>query len=541
MRIRISAEEQIRVLEEDLMSARETIRAKNEDIASLQDKLDDLHRQVQELQARVHKQEITIRNQSRTIQDPRSLRSRRFVAGDNTSSNNKTPPHPPGLPPVKSQRPYYMSFNRYPNYQYPNPPLFMGHNSLRGSPHVQNPPSQFPQQQDQQQQMPMAAPMFSQTTRTPPWFGNPHPHHLSHRDTFRFPISGAYPGAARPELNGTGAGERLQGLFMPMAQLREPSLQTVNAQRPLHEAITNADEQAMIAASARQDPSYAGIEFETNASNIAARFNSLWIASDQFAKSYVVGEDVTLLPEQLPARLKDYMMIHASPDVATLFLNCPGNKRLYVAKVVNFYLCKQILKYTEVVRGCDPVIDSEILSYKKRITHDVTATTKHFILSAISKCVVRATEKPDFQDFCDQYRGNHTRILRALLDPLLSLGETSSAAQTSSLEEIVTDAHKLGLELYSMPYDARCHFPEIEESYDPTIMMNMDNNFDITLVNNAKVKMSVTPVIRLGQNEFQPVRVRNVSIAKVYTSLPGNKEDHAAGSSGRTPGRGTKR
>lgn len=170
---------------------------------------------------------------------------------------------------------------------------------------------------------------------------------------------------------------------------------------------------------------------------------------------------------------------------------------------------------------------------------EITATSKHCVLTSIAKCVIRATEKPDFQDFCDGYRENHTNVLRTLLEPLLAPGEPSSVAQ-KLLEEIVRNAHNLALELYSLPYDARCHFPEIHESYDPTIMMNMDTEFDMALVNNARVKMSVTPVIRLGQNEFQPVRVRNVSMAKVFTGLPGSKDDYVI-SSGRTPGRGAKR
>jgi hypothetical protein len=366
MRFRISeADDQIHVLEEELITAREAIRSKNEEIAALHEQVDALHRQVEAVQARVRRQEITIRNQSRTIQDPRSLRSRRVAV-------ETTPLQPPGLPAVQSPHPYYMSFRDYPNYQTPSP--FMAQQSLRGSPHMQNPSVQI-QQPPQQipmppQQMPMAPSMFTQTTRRSPWSGNPPQlQQLSHRGTFRFPANGTYAGANRADLDGTGAGERLQGLFMPMAQLREPNLQTINAQRPLHEAITNADEQAMIAASSRQDPSYAGIEFEKNAANFAGHFRALWIKADQFAKSHAVGEDVTILPEQLSSRLKDYMMVHTSTDIATRFLNSSATKQLYVSKVVNFYLCKQILKYTEVVRGCDSSIDSEIMGHKKRTTH----------------------------------------------------------------------------------------------------------------------------------------------------------------------------
>jgi hypothetical protein len=56
------------------------------------------------------------------------------------------------------------------------------------------------------------------------------------------------------------------------------------------------------------------------------------------------------------------LVTHTNGDKATRFLNTSRTKQFYVAKVVNFYLCKQILKYTEVVRGCDSLIDSEIIA-----------------------------------------------------------------------------------------------------------------------------------------------------------------------------------
>jgi hypothetical protein len=56
------------------------------------------------------------------------------------------------------------------------------------------------------------------------------------------------------------------------------------------------------------------------------------------------------------------VVVHTNADIATRFLNSSRTKQLYVAKVMNFYLCKQILKYTEVVRDCDSLIDSEIIA-----------------------------------------------------------------------------------------------------------------------------------------------------------------------------------
>lgn len=40
------------------------------------------------------------------------------------------------------------------------------------------------------------------------------------------------------------------------------------------------------------------------------------------------------------------VVVHPSADMVTRFLNSPGTKQLYVAKVMNLYLCKQVLKYT---------------------------------------------------------------------------------------------------------------------------------------------------------------------------------------------------
>lgn len=359
VRERISeAEGQISVLEQELICARETIRSKNEEIAVLQEEIESLRFKVEALQSRVSRQEVTIRNQSKTIQDPRSSRARLAggIGGIGGSERNHVPSHPPGLPVIPNPQPYTMSFRNYPGY--PNHPLFMSQaqpqQSLRGSPH--------PHTHQQ-----LVHPMYQLTINHSPWSGqNPSVH-----GTYHFPTNsnGDYPVADQPELDKSGAGARLQGLFMPMAQLREPSPQTMNAQRPLHQGLQNTDERAIITATSKLDPSYAGIEFEKNVGNIAGRLRALWIKSDQLAKTCGLGEDMTLYPEQLCPRLEDFMMVPSTVDIEALYINNPVLKKLYVAKVVNFYICKHILKYNEVVRGCDPTIDNEISSCRRRITH----------------------------------------------------------------------------------------------------------------------------------------------------------------------------
>lgn len=153
------------------------------------------------------------------------------------------------------------------------------------------------------------------------------------------------------------------------------------------------------------------------------------------------------------------------------------------------------------------------------------------LLTKIAEQVASVRQKPNFKSLCLQSRENHAYQLRTLLGPLLSSSGTSFSA-FESLSEIVMSAQEIGLDLYCCPYDARFHFPEIAEAYDPTVMVNMDASFSMNLVN-AKVRMSITPHIRIGLNQYDPARVRNVCNAKVFTSLPGSEESSLS----RTPGR----
>lgn len=109
-----------------------------------------------------------------------------------------------------------------------------------------------------------------------------------------------------------------------------------------------------------------------------------------------------------------------------------------------------------------------------------------------------------------------------MLEPLVTPMEDNKSMH-ASLKDIVTEAQRIGIELFSCPYDVRFHFPELNESFDPTVMVNLDPSLNANLLR-ARVGMSVTPYIRLGLTNCEPPRMRIVCSAKVFTRVPGEKE-----------------
>ena len=142
-----------------------------------------------------------------------------------------------------------------------------------------------------------------------------------------------------------------------------------------------------------------------------------------------------------------------------------------------------------------------------------------------------ARQKPNFAEFCSINRENHVAELLEMLNPLVTSMEDNNSLH-ESLKDIVTEAQRIGIELFSYPYDVRFHFPELNETYDPTVMVNLDPSLNANLVR-GRVGMSVTPYIRLGFVNCEPMRMRTVCSAKVFTGVPGEKTipENSSGSS----------
>jgi hypothetical protein len=147
------------------------------------------------------------------------------------------------------------------------------------------------------------------------------------------------------------------------------------------------------------------------------------------------------------------------------------------------------------------------------------------MLQAASNQVTRVKCLSGFSDFCTRLRERHTK---SIWDDTKSLihGNVANIACPAghALGELVAEVHNLAVDYYSTPYDLRFHFPECGERFDPGQMENIDpwgiGHASGSLKAQPKVKMSITPVTRIGDNSLIPPRLRVVNSAQVILRVP---------------------
>lgn len=316
-------DEQIKLRDGQIKARDNEIRAREKEIKHRDDEIRNLQNQIRRLNAHIQKQDVTIRTQSRTIQNPRSVRQRRMGETSSCLSATAQPWTPQN---VQSLVGTMQSF------------------SLGGPQHF-------------------AAGNGDNTQNHPPhgYPTGPGPQ-MPYQTSYPIEPTGL-PMGTQFELNGTIAGARLQGLFNPTPSVGEPAQMHMNPQNTMHQRTLPTPGGSSNAHSATP---YSGIEFEAKTADFGGRFRILWGKIDNFGRIYVVNDQ--LRPENIPAPLKEYMMLDPNTAIAVKYLNHAMTKPMCIAKVINFYLCKKMLKYTEIIKNFSPSIDGEILNAKRKMT-----------------------------------------------------------------------------------------------------------------------------------------------------------------------------
>jgi hypothetical protein len=116
--------------------------------------------------------------------------------------------------------------------------------------------------------------------------------------------------------------------------------------------------------------SYAGLDFETRMTEFGTRFQAIWAKAETFGRAYA-AEPSPSKDSNLEPQVKDYVMLISDTRVASFLLGNPATRPLHVAKAINFYLVRDILKYTEVIKGFNAAVDAEITRIKKQMSHGV--------------------------------------------------------------------------------------------------------------------------------------------------------------------------
>lgn len=133
----------------------------------------------------------------------------------------------------------------------------------------------------------------------------------------------------------------------------------------------------------------------------------------------------------------------------------------------------------------------------------------------IAEQISLAQSRPNFAEFCSKMIATHSSELLHMLKPYLVMYNMSQVHE--AICKIMLHAQDIGFELYNSPYDVIFHFPEPNESFDPTLMVNFDTTPTVKLIT-AKVEMSINPSIRIGLLQAEAMKVRTISHAKVFTA-----------------------
>lgn len=316
-------DDQIKLRDGQIKVRDNEIRARDKEIKSRDDEIRNLQAQIRRLNVHIEKQDVTIRTQSRTIQDPRSLHQRRMEDTSSSLSATAQPWSPQNaqslVGPLQS-----LSLGR--------PQQFVAGNSENTHYYPPRGYSVGPAPQMQYQM----------------------PYSLK---------STASPMGTQFELNGTIAGTRLQGLFSHTPSVGGPTQMHIHPQSTMHQAsfTTPASNSGAYGGNV-----YSSIQFEAKSTDFGGHFRSLWANIDKFGRLYAINDE--LHPQDIPAPLKEYMMLDPNTAVAVRYLNHAVTKPMCVAKVINFYLSKKMLKYTEIIKNFSPNTDGEILIAKREMT-----------------------------------------------------------------------------------------------------------------------------------------------------------------------------
>ncbi|KAL1963602.1 hypothetical protein VTN77DRAFT_8047 [Rasamsonia byssochlamydoides] len=321
-------------------------------------------------------------------------------------------------------------------------------------------------------------------------------------------------------------------------------------------------------------------DFEQKVAEFSARFHDLWTKSEAFGRTFA-AEPNAWKDSHLDQRVKDYLMLISDCKVASYLLNNPLTRPLQVAKAINFYLVRDVLKIT-VIKGFDVVADDEIGKIKMQlgpgesstftygytcymleyhadkicVLADTPTTVRNMMFVAMAQQVNLVKEKPGFAEYFQRRQQDHLLQLWQLVGPLVS-GNVSNAGE--ALGEIIADAHVLSVDMHSTPFETRFHFPETNEPFDLVTMVNVEpwlvngsgsinggpdhipmygsmRGERTSANNNRKVKLGITPIIRIGDHSPAVVapavaptaaaRVRLVQLGKVLLRIPSNNNNN---------------
>ncbi|KAJ9219517.1 hypothetical protein DTO271D3_745 [Paecilomyces variotii] len=260
--------------------------------------------------------------------------------------------------------------------------------------------------------------------------------------------------------------------------------------------------------------SFPHLDYNRISTGFVSRFQELWRKSEVFGQVHANLPDVRK-DSKVDQRVKNYLMVISDTHGAFNLLGTDDTRFHLVAKAINFYLVREVLKIT-VVKGFDSVTDSEIGQIKKQLFPDTPVTVRNMMHIATANQVNNIKRKAGFSEFIRRRINERTEKLWQLIGPLTYEGGPNA---WSDLFTIVSEAHGLSLDMFSALFEYKLEFPVNNDTFDQTTMVNRDTVMKgdpaVLMRNGARVRLGITPIIKMRHNSGSSSQIQLIHLGNV--------------------------
>ncbi|KAL5338506.1 hypothetical protein BJX70DRAFT_200347 [Aspergillus crustosus] len=263
-------------------------------------------------------------------------------------------------------------------------------------------------------------------------------------------------------------------------------------------------------------------DYHKEMADFSTRFLALMRMSEIFGQTHASHPNI-FTDSHLEDHVKDYLMAISSRSQASVLVGNAATRGFFVAKAINWYLIDKILKIS-VIKGFDASVDLEIGQIQKQMTPDTPITVRHLMLAAMTTHLITLSKKSNFPEFNQQRIQSHLTKLWTYIGPLGHDPSNQAGQMWLDLGSIVTEAHALAIDMYSMPLEYRIEFPGQGEHFDPSTMINRDPyvHSDPQSLKNGetRVRLGITPIVRIRNNSQSPGEVNLMYLGHVLLNVP---------------------
>lgn len=221
----------------------------------------------------------------------------------------------------------------------------------------------------------------------------------------------------------------------------------------------------------------------------------------------------------LPGPLLSELQRLSHPASTRGLLSSNDTRYYLVASLLNHAVCGDIFR-SSLVKGYTPDSDSKLSQIRGSIKPGLKVSTKRGLVKAAADILVEMRKIPHFQQWIERQLGTKASIMWDRIEDLLA-PDVDKEDAFDSLNHVFTEAYRIGLMMYSVPFHWTIDFPAIADNsyFDPTTMINYDVQFPGDPVSlrqqHLRIRLGMTPTIFALNYMEEAIMPRTVHFAQV--------------------------